>query len=178
MRRAAFVLVVAATVALLSADRAGATSWPEFRRDHHRVLHRGLVNPGIPTEAITADWLVARAEYVSTLRRRRDRLYHRFMEIRAAETSVVPAPLLGGGATEVLTWANADAVAECESGGNWAINNGNGFWGGLQFLPSTWFAWGGGPFDGVGPFPYSREEQISVAVGHSLSAWPVCGARV
>ena len=70
---------------------------------------------------------------------------------------------------------NWDAIAQCESGGNWATNTGNGYWGGLQFLPSTWFGWGGGPFDGNGPFPYSREYQISIASGHSLSNWPVCG---
>ena len=70
------------------------------------------------------------------------------------------------------------AIAGCESGGNWAINTGNGFWGGLQFSPSTWFANGGGPFDGVGPFPYSASEQIAVAehvlASQGTGAWPNC----
>ena len=71
-----------------------------------------------------------------------------------------------------------DAVAACESGGDWTINTGNGYWGGLQFAPTTWFAFGGGPFDGVGPFPYSMAEQIAVAertlAGQGPGAWPVC----
>jgi hypothetical protein len=70
------------------------------------------------------------------------------------------------------------AIAACESGGRWDINTGNGYWGGLQFLPSTWFAYGGGPFDGTGPFPYSADEQIAVATrvlsAQGPSAWPNC----
>ena len=71
-----------------------------------------------------------------------------------------------------------DATAYCESHGQWNINSGNGYWGGLQFAESTWFAYGGGPFDGVGWFPYSREEQIVVAervlAAQGPGAWPNC----
>jgi hypothetical protein len=72
---------------------------------------------------------------------------------------------------------NWDAVASCESGGNWGISTGNGYAGGLQFTPSTWHANGGsGSANGA-----SREEQIRVAenVLHSqgIGAWPVCGRR-
>jgi resuscitation-promoting factor RpfE len=72
---------------------------------------------------------------------------------------------------------NWDAIAQCESGGNWAISTGNGYGGGLQFTPSTWHANGGsGSASGA-----SREEQIRVAenVLHSqgIGAWPVCGRR-
>jgi hypothetical protein len=74
--------------------------------------------------------------------------------------------------------ANWDAVAACESGGNWSINSGNDYWGGLQFASGTWFAYGGGPFDGEGPFPYSPEEQIAVAervfASQGPGAWPNC----
>jgi len=70
------------------------------------------------------------------------------------------------------------AIAECESDGRWDTNSSNGFWGGLQFLPHTWFAFGGGAFDGVGPFPFSKMEQIIVAwrvLGdQGSSAWPSC----
>lgn len=70
---------------------------------------------------------------------------------------------------------NWDAIAQCESGGNWAISTGNGFAGGLQFTAGTWRANGGaGSANGA-----SREEQIRVAenVLHSqgIGAWPVCG---
>ena len=70
---------------------------------------------------------------------------------------------------------NWDAVAQCESGGNWAANTGNGFYGGLQFKPATWAANGG-----VGsPHQASREEQIRVAENvvrkQGIGAWPTCG---
>ena len=72
---------------------------------------------------------------------------------------------------------NWDAIAQCESGGNWGINTGNGFVGGLQFTSSTWHANGGSG----SPAGASREEQIRVAenVLHSqgIGAWPVCGRR-
>ena len=72
---------------------------------------------------------------------------------------------------------NWDAIAQCESGGNWGISTGNGFSGGLQFTPSTWRANGGaGSASSAG-----RDEQIRVAenVLHSqgIGAWPVCGRR-
>jgi resuscitation-promoting factor RpfE len=72
---------------------------------------------------------------------------------------------------------NWDAIAGCESGGNWAISTGNGYAGGLQFTPSTWRSNGGSG----SPNGASREEQIRVAenVLHSqgIGAWPVCGRR-
>ncbi len=75
--------------------------------------------------------------------------------------------------------ADWDAIAYCESHGQWNINSGT-FWGGLQFAHSTWFAFGGGRFSGVGWFPYSREQQISVAervlASEGPGAWPVCFA--
>jgi len=72
---------------------------------------------------------------------------------------------------------NWDAIAACESGGNWSISTGNGYHGGLQFTLGTWYANGG---TGL-PENSSREEQIRVAenVLHSqgIGAWPVCGRR-
>jgi resuscitation-promoting factor RpfE len=72
---------------------------------------------------------------------------------------------------------NWDSIAQCESGGNWAISTGNGYSGGLQFTPGTWHANGGSG----SPSGASREEQIRVAenVLHSqgIRAWPVCGRR-
>jgi Transglycosylase-like domain len=73
---------------------------------------------------------------------------------------------------------NWDAMAQCESGGNWSANTGNGFYGGLQFTPATWATNGG-----VGsPSAASRDEQIRVARNvlqtQGLGAWPVCGGPV
>jgi cell wall-associated NlpC family hydrolase len=82
--------------------------------------------------------------------------------------------LLAGTASAAPT-VNWDAVAACESGGNWAANTGNGFYGGLQYTLSTWHANGG-----VGnPANATREQQITVAqrvlATQGIGAWPVCG---
>jgi resuscitation-promoting factor RpfC len=69
-----------------------------------------------------------------------------------------------------------DAIAQCESGGNWSTNTGNGFYGGLQFKPSTWSSNGGRGH----PSMASREDQIRVAENvlrtQGLKAWPECGS--
>ncbi|MHA7268191.1 transglycosylase family protein [Arthrobacter sp. HLT1-20] len=92
--------------------------------------------------------------------------------------------LAGGGLAVAGTGANAadggtwDALAQCESGGDWAINTGNGFSGGLQFTPSTWAAFGGTG----SPENASREAQIAVAervqAGQGWGAWPACAAQL
>ena len=71
-----------------------------------------------------------------------------------------------------------DRIAACESGGNWAANTGNGYYGGLQFNLGTWQAYGGSGR----PDQNSREQQIAVAervraAEGGYGAWPVCGAR-
>lgn len=74
-----------------------------------------------------------------------------------------------------------DALAQCESGGDWSINTGNGYHGGLQFSPSTWSGYGGGEF---APYAYqaSREEQIVVGervlAGQGWGAWPSCSSQL
>src|ERR1700742_2043087 len=71
-----------------------------------------------------------------------------------------------------------DRVAACESGGNWRINTGNGYHGGLQFSQGTWAAHGGGEFAGSAN-QATREQQIAVAervlATQGRGAWPVCG---
>jgi resuscitation-promoting factor RpfB len=73
---------------------------------------------------------------------------------------------------------NWDGVAQCESGGNWQINTGNGYYGGLQFDLGTWLANGGGAY-APRPDLASREQQIAVAnrlyAARGSSPWPVCG---
>ncbi|GGN43278.1 LysM peptidoglycan-binding domain-containing protein [Streptomyces fuscichromogenes] len=73
-----------------------------------------------------------------------------------------------------------DRIAQCESGGNWHINTGNGYYGGLQFSASTWRAYGGTAYASTAD-QASREAQIAVAtkVQHAQgwNAWPVCSAR-
>ncbi|MFG2956825.1 transglycosylase family protein [Streptomyces sp. NPDC048291] len=73
-----------------------------------------------------------------------------------------------------------DRIAQCESGGNWHINTGNGYYGGLQFSASTWRAYGGTAYAATAD-QASREAQIAVAtkVQHAQGwgAWPVCSGR-
>src|SRR5271163_292548 len=71
-----------------------------------------------------------------------------------------------------------DQVAGCESGGNWAINTGNGYQGGLQFSAGTWASHGGGDYAPSAQLA-TREQQIAVAervlASQGRGAWPVCG---
>jgi resuscitation-promoting factor RpfE len=92
--------------------------------------------------------------------------------------ALVMAPMaLGAGTANAESGVNWDAVASCESGGNWHIATGNGYYGGLQFTMSTWHANGGKG----SPHQASREEQIRVANNvlktQGIRAWPVCGRR-
>ncbi len=91
--------------------------------------------------------------------------------------AIIATPLAFSSATASADGMNWDAVAACESGGNWAINTGNGYYGGLQFSLGTWRANGGNG----SPHNASREEQIRVAENvlrsQGRGAWPVCGRR-
>jgi hypothetical protein len=77
-----------------------------------------------------------------------------------------------------------DQLAQCESGGNWATNTGNGFGGGLQFMHqrsySTWLSFGGGEF-APHPWEASREQQIDIAervlASSGWGAWPGCSRK-
>ncbi|WP_131682320.1 transglycosylase family protein [Pseudarthrobacter sp. YALA5] len=81
----------------------------------------------------------------------------------------------GANAASTSTW---DALAQCESGGNWATNTGNGYTGGLQFSPTTWAAYGGTG----SAADASREQQIAVAeqvqAAQGWGAWPSCAAQL
>ena len=92
-------------------------------------------------------------------------------------TAAVAAPLSstfnGANAATGRTW---DRLAQCESGGNWHINTGNGYYGGLQFNLGTWRAYGGTSR----PDLVSREQQIAIAekvraASGGYGAWPHCG---
>ena len=96
----------------------------------------------------------------------------------------VTGAVIGGGSLAFAGQAQAapdaewDQVARCESGGNWAINTGNGYQGGLQFSPGTWSAHGGGQYAPAANMA-TKDQQIAIAE-HVLAtqgrgAWPVCG---
>ena len=88
-------------------------------------------------------------------------------------------PLLGAAPAQADS-VNWDAIAQCESGGNWGINTGNGYYGGLQFSQGTWLAYGGGQYAPTAD-QASRSQQIAVAertlAGQGIGAWPTCGRQ-
>jgi murein DD-endopeptidase MepM/ murein hydrolase activator NlpD len=83
----------------------------------------------------------------------------------------------GASAASVDTW---DKVAACESTGNWSINSGNGFYGGLQFTESTWSSFGGTEFAPRADLA-TKDQQIAIAEkvleGQGPGAWPVCSGE-
>ena len=93
-------------------------------------------------------------------------------EVVHVGTKTVTANFAGGN----TVW---DRLAQCESGGNWAINTGNGYYGGLQFNVGTWRAYGGSGY----PHQASRETQIAIATkvrdaSGGYGAWPGCAASL
>lgn len=97
----------------------------------------------------------------------------------AVTGAVIGTGSLGMAATaQAATDSEWDTVASCESSGNWAINTGNGYQGGLQFSPSTWLGYGGGQYASAANMA-TREQQIAIAekvlAGQGKGAWPVCG---
>jgi uncharacterized protein YabE (DUF348 family) len=95
----------------------------------------------------------------------------RIVKVGTKAPEAATTNFVGGGSA----W---DRIAACESGGNWAANTGNGYYGGLQFNLGTWQAYGGSGR----PDQNSREQQIAVAekvraAEGGYGAWPVCGAR-
>ncbi|WP_030546422.1 transglycosylase family protein [Streptomyces exfoliatus] len=90
----------------------------------------------------------------------------------------VAAPLMTAGTASAATASEWDRVAQCESGGNWSINTGNGYYGGLQFSASTWAAYGGTAYASTAN-QASKSQQITIAekvlAGQGKGAWPSCG---
>ncbi|MHA6796845.1 transglycosylase family protein [Pseudonocardia bannensis] len=100
--------------------------------------------------------------------------------LRLAVTGAVAvgAPLAVAGTANAAPDSAWDRLAQCESGGRWNINTGNGYSGGLQFNPTTWRAFGGtGSAHNA-----SREQQIAVAervlAAQGWGAWPACSSKM
>jgi len=96
--------------------------------------------------------------------------------------AAVAAPVIGlaapAAAADDSTW---DALAQCESSGNWAINTGNGYYGGLQFFQPTWEGFGGNQYASRADLA-TRSQQIAVAERvlevQGWGAWPACSAQL
>jgi nucleoid-associated protein YgaU len=102
----------------------------------------------------------------------------RVVALAGVTGAAVAAPLMAAGNASAATASEWDAVAQCESGGNWSINTGNGFYGGLQFSASTWAAYGGTAYASTAN-QATKAQQIAVAekvlASQGKGAWPVCG---
>jgi resuscitation-promoting factor RpfA len=99
------------------------------------------------------------------------------LRLAVAGAVAVGTPIALAGTAEAAPASVWDRVAQCESGGNWSTNTGNGYYGGLQFTQSTWKAYGGTG----SPQGASRDQQIAVAErvaqGQGMGAWPVCSKK-
>jgi resuscitation-promoting factor RpfA len=99
----------------------------------------------------------------------------------AAAGAVLAGPFLTSGTATAADGATWDRLAQCESTGNWAINTGNGYYGGLQFSQSTWQAFGGTAYAPRADLA-TREQQIATAektlAQQGWGAWPACSAKL
>jgi LysM repeat protein len=98
-----------------------------------------------------------------------------------AAGALLLSPFTGVGTASAADGATWDRLAHCESAGNWSINTGNGYYGGLQFSQSTWQAFGGGAYASRADLA-TREQQIAVAektlAQQGWGAWPACSAKL
>jgi LysM repeat protein len=95
--------------------------------------------------------------------------------------AVMAAPLVMASTAQAASGSTWNRLAQCESGGNWHINTGNGYYGGLQFSAGTWRAYGGGSY-ASSAHRASRSEQIAVAEKvldrQGWGAWPACSRKL
>jgi nucleoid-associated protein YgaU len=111
-------------------------------------------------------------------RRARKSTLTRIAAVAGVTGTAIAVPLIGATSSSAASVATWDAVAQCESGGNWSINTGNGYYGGLQFSASTWAAYGGTAYASTAN-QASKSQQIAVAekvlAAQGKGAWPTCG---
>ncbi|MFE0427294.1 transglycosylase family protein [Streptomyces sp. NPDC058953] len=116
--------------------------------------------------------------FASKGKHRRPSKAAKFAAFAGITGAAIAAPLMGATSASAATAAEWDKVAQCESGGNWSINTGNGYYGGLQFSPSTWAAFGGTAYASNAHLA-SKAQQIEIAEkvldGQGKGAWPSCG---
>jgi Transglycosylase-like domain len=179
-------VLVAVTVAgqraadLQVAARAAVEEGDRLRREAEAALGSAESERAAAVQQ-AADLQTAQAAMQTRLDQARSSLVALTAQRSAAQRTVAPgptspAPPSGGPVQDPAhDW---DAVARCESGGNWSINTGNGFYGGLQFTSSTWSAFGGGAYAPRADLA-SRSQQIAIAekvlAAQGPGAWPTCG---
>ncbi|MFH8618579.1 transglycosylase family protein [Streptomyces sp. NPDC017979] len=106
----------------------------------------------------------------------------RYPAALAGAALVAPLALVATTAGEAAAADNGvwDRIAQCESGGNWHINTGNGYYGGLQFSASTWKGFGGGAYAKTADRA-TKAQQIAIATKvqrvQGWGAWPTCSRK-
>ena len=99
----------------------------------------------------------------------------------ATVAAAVGAPVATAGTAQAATDATWNRLAQCESSGNWHINTGNGYYGGVQFSDSTWDAYGGERYASTAD-QATREQQIVIAEkvldAQGWGAWPACSSEL
>jgi Transglycosylase-like domain len=170
-----FLLVLIPALAAAESGSAPAprpaTNWP--------ALSPSSMTPAATLTSIQESRVMVRAErhndHMAWLRRLRAWRHKQWVARRHAATARAAAVEAASSAPVVSTGGiDWYAIADCESGGNWHINTGNGYYGGLQFSQATWAAAGGLKYASRADLA-SASEQIAVASTLSLSNWPVCG---
>jgi LysM repeat protein len=154
------------------AKRAKLSSWRPIWDLNKKIKHPNLIYPGqklaLPAKGEKVEHRPLPALAV-TRAVSQERTAPASASGRSTATRSASAPASGG------VW---DRLAQCESGGNWGINTGNGYSGGLQFAPGTWRAHGGSG----SAHNASRSEQIRVAervrASQGWGAWPACSSRL
>ena len=105
----------------------------------------------------------------------------RVLASAVATTAATIAPIVAASPSSAVTTHTWERLAQCESGGRWHIDTGNGYYGGLQISGSTWRAYGGRHFAAL-PDHASKRHQIKIANRikrhQGWGAWPACSARI
>src|SRR4051812_49878566 len=108
------------------------------------------------------------------------RLGRKLVRLAIIGAVAVGAPFAVAGTANAASTSTWDKLAKCESGGNWKINTGNGYYGGLQFSSRTWLGFGGRKY-ASSAHRASKAEQIAIArrvlASQGPGAWPVCSRR-
>ncbi|MFZ1361171.1 MAG: transglycosylase family protein [Candidatus Saccharimonadales bacterium] len=154
---------------LSSIAEAHDTTYPRLFDANESIAHPDYINPGQELRVPTADEeLPDRMAAVVSVP-----VVAQSVAVSQRTYTPAPAPAVGGG-----VW---DRLAQCEAGGNWAINTGNGYSGGLQFAPGTWTGNGGGVYAPTAG-QASREQQIAIAeklvAKSGYNSWPACADKL
>jgi LysM repeat protein len=99
------------------------------------------------------------------------------VEQAAPEEAAAPAPVEAS-APAVAGGSVWDQIAQCESGGNWAINTGNGFYGGIQFDHGTWGGYGGYADANLAPREVQIQKAEQIRAARGFAPWPACAAKL